>query len=184
MLTRLRIAASTAAAVVQGVQGWLGSLGGRADRREVELKVGDEAPEFALAGSDGRTHRLAEYRGRSPVVLAWFPKAFTGGCTAECRSLASNRAALQELNVRYFGISVDTPEITRQFAETMALDFPVLSDPEKAAARAYGVLSPTGFAARWTFYIAADGRIAAIDRQVRAASHGRDVAERLRALKL
>ena len=45
----------------------------------VELKVGDQAPDFALRGSDGRTHTLAEYRGKSAVVLAWFPKAFTGG---------------------------------------------------------------------------------------------------------
>ena len=53
-----------------------------------ELKVGDMAPAFSLAGSDGKTYTLADYKGKSAVVLAWFPKAFTTGCTIECKSLA------------------------------------------------------------------------------------------------
>jgi len=51
------------------------------------IDVGDMAPDFSLQGTDGKTHRLADYRGKRAVVLAWFPKAFTGGCTAECKSL-------------------------------------------------------------------------------------------------
>jgi len=84
--------------------------------------------------------------------------------------------------VRYFGASVDAAETNAEFAKSLDLDFPVLSDPTKATARAYGVLAPSGFASRWTFYIGADGRIAAIDKDVHASSHGGDVAARLRAL--
>ena len=55
-----------------------------------ELKVGDMAPDFTLPGTDGKTHKLSEYRGKQAVVVAWFPRAFTQGCTIECKSLAEN----------------------------------------------------------------------------------------------
>ena len=70
----------------------------------------------------------------------------------------------------------------RQTAAALGLTCPILSDPGKDVARAYGVLGPSGFASRWTFYVGTDGRILDIDTQVRAASHGRDVAARLREL--
>ena len=59
-----------------------------------DLKVGDPAPPFSLAGSDGKTYTLADFKGKSAVVVAWFPKAFTGGCTKECKSLRANSKAL------------------------------------------------------------------------------------------
>ena len=71
------------------------------------VKVGDMAPDFTLEGSDGRTHRLSEYRGKTAVVLAWFPKAFTGGCTTECKSLAENGSRIREFRVTYFMASTD-----------------------------------------------------------------------------
>jgi thioredoxin-dependent peroxiredoxin len=179
MLTGLRVVTTSATAIVQGL---VRTLLDRGAHQRIALQIGDEAPDFALTGSDGRVYRVSEFRGRRPVVLAWFPKAFTGGCTAECRSIASSRAALSAFNVQYFGISVDDPETNRQFAESMDLDFPVLSDPDRSVARAYGVLQPSGFAARWTYYVDTGGRIAAIDTQVRAGTHGPDVAERLRTL--
>jgi peroxiredoxin Q/BCP len=64
------------------------------------------------------------------------------------------------------------------------LDFPILSDPTKSVARAYGVLAPSGFASRWTFYIGVDGRILAVDRNVKAASHGQDIVEKLHQLRI
>ena len=84
----------------------------------------------------------------------------------------------------YFGASVDSAEKNAKFAESLDLDFPVLSDPTKETARAYGVLAPSGFPSRWTFYIGADGRIAAIDKQVAASAHGAAVVEQLKALKV
>ena len=57
---------------------------------KAELNVGDKAPDFSLQGSDGRLYSLADYRGKQAVVVAWFPRAFTSGCTVECRSLAKN----------------------------------------------------------------------------------------------
>jgi peroxiredoxin Q/BCP len=89
---------------------------------------------------------------------------------------------LRRAGVQYFAASVDGPEVNAKFAASLDLDYPILSDPSKAVARAYGVLGSSGFAQRWTFYIGRDGRVLAIDRQVSAATHGSDVVERLKTL--
>ena len=91
---------------------------------------------------------------------------------------------MRRFNVEYFAASVDTPEANARFARSLGIDYPILSDPAKVVARAYGVLGASGYASRWTFYIGADGRILDIDRKVRASSHGRDVAARLTALDI
>ena len=78
--------------------------------------------------------------------------------------------------------SVDDPETNREFAAANEADFPVLSDPDKTTAAAYGVLTDAGYAARWTFYIDRDGRIAHIDKRVSAVSAGADIARRLEKL--
>jgi peroxiredoxin Q/BCP len=150
-----------------------------------ELKVGDAAPAFSMQGSDGKTYSLEQFKGKSPVVLAWFPKAFTGGCTAECKSLRAHSKALHELKVAYFTASVDTPEDNKRFAESLELDYPILSDPDKRVAQAYGVLMPgRPFAVRWTFYIDKAGMIRAIDKAVKAPQAGPDVAAKLKELGL
>ena len=86
--------------------------------------------------------------------------------------------------MRYFAASVDSPETNARVAASLGVGYPILSDSTKAAARAYGVLAPSGFASRWTFYIGADGRILDIDKKVSPASHGREVAARLSELRV
>jgi peroxiredoxin Q/BCP len=140
--------------------------------------VGDPAPAFSLVGSDGKTYRLADFQGKRGVVIAWFPKAFTGGCTAECKSLRENGAAIAKTGVAVFAASTDDAPTNKKFAESLGLDYPILSDPTKDTAKAYGVLNPAnGLASRWTFYIGKDGRIAHIDQAVQPSSHGQTVAE-------
>jgi len=178
-MTRLRMLTETARAMATGMAN---IAFGRVAVAPAVLCAGDAAPEFTLLASDGVTYRLGDFRGRKAVVIAWFPKAFTGGCTAECRSLSAFGSAFSRSGVQCFAASVDTPETNTEFAATLELTCPILCDPGKDVARAYGVLGPSGFASRWTFYIGADGRILDIDRQVRAASHGRDVAARLSEL--
>ena len=153
-----------------------------------ELKVGDKAPDFSLAGSDGKTYKLSDFKGKQAVVLAWFPKAFTGGCTIECKSLAEHGDLIKKYDVTYFMASVDEVEGekgNKAFAEAHKADFPLLSDPTKATAKAYGVLNPErGFANRWTFYIDKTGKISAIDKDVskRLASSAEDMAAMLKQL--
>src|SRR6476661_8339395 len=119
-----------------------------------ELKVGDQAPDFSLQASDGKTYKLSDFKGKQAVVLAWFPKAFTQGCTIECKSLAEHGDMIKKYNVKYFMASVDPMEENQKFGEEHKADFPLLSDPTKKTAEAYGVLTaPDGVARRWTFYI-------------------------------
>lgn len=150
-----------------------------------ELAVGDIAPDFALAGTDGATWRLSELLGdggAEAVVLAWFPKAFTQGCTIECKSLAENGHLLRAFDARYFMASTDPIRDNMGFAAANKADFPILSDPSKATARAYGVLTERGVAARHTFYIGAGRVILAVDRAVEPATSAEDMAETLAAL--
>lgn len=86
---------------------------------------------------------------------------------------------LRAAGVAYFAASVDSADINRRFAESLGLPYPVLSDPTKDVARAYGVLTNSGYASRWTFFIGADGRILDIDKTVKASTHGVDIAERV-----
>ena len=79
-------------------------------------------------------------------------------------------------------ISVDTPETNKKFAEQEQADFPMLSDPAKTTAMAYGVLNAGGVANRWTFYIGSDGKIRAIDKQIKVATSGEDIVARLKEL--
>ncbi|HUF60920.1 MAG TPA: peroxiredoxin [Verrucomicrobiales bacterium] len=148
-----------------------------------ELAVGDSAPDFELPGSDGKTYRLADFKDKEVVVLAWFPKAFTGGCTAECKSLKENNDALGKYKAAWFTASVDTAEDNKRFAESLELNYPILSDPDKKVATAYGVVSgERGLPARWTFYIGKDGKILRIDKAVKAGEAGADVAKTLEEL--
>ena len=161
------------------------ALGGNAVAEE--LKVGDKAPDFQLAASDGKTYKLSDFAGKQAVVLAWFPAAFTQGCTIECKSLAEHGADIKKYDVAYFMASVDPIEGekgNKAFAEAHKADFPLLSDPTKKTAEAYGVLNPRGVASRWTFYIGKDGKIAYIDKAVKPATSAEDMAAKLGELKV
>ena len=169
----------------------------------VELKVGDTAPDFTLPASDGKTYKLSDFRGKQAVVVAWFPRAFTQGCTIECKSLAENGDKIKKYDVTYFMASTDSVAENTKFAqattvtlqgrgggpatvvEKKAADFPMLSDESKSVATAYGVLNPrAGFANRWTFYIDKTGKIAAIDKAVQPATSAEDMMAKLSELKV
>lgn len=148
------------------------------------LEVGDTAPDFSLQGSDGNTYRLSDFRGKKAVVLAWFPKAYTSGCTVECKSLAENGHLLKNYEVSYFMASVDPIEDNIGFAKQQKADFPLLSDPSKKTAKAYGVLHMLGFASRQTIYIDKNGKVLAIDKDVKPATSAQDMAKMLAKLRI
>ena len=152
-----------------------------------ELNVGDKAPDFTLAASDGKTYKLSDFKGKKAVIIAWFPKAFTGGCTAECKSLAANGDNLRKYDVAYFMASVDPlegPQGNKAFAASEKADFPMLSDESKSVATSYGVLNARGFTNRWTFYIDKNGKIAAVDKAVQPATSAEDMIAKLNELKV
>ena len=188
---RALLTAGLAAALVVGVMA----------QAPAELKVGDMAPDFTMQGTDGKAHRLSDYRGKQAVVVAWFPAAFTQGCTIECKSLAENGDKIRKFDVAYFMASVDPIEKNAEFAKATSVtlngragqtvvdkkeaDFPLLSDPDKSVATKYGVLNTErGVANRWTFYIDKSGRIAAIDKAVRPATSAEDMLTKLTEIKV
>ncbi|HEY7501174.1 MAG TPA: peroxiredoxin [Vicinamibacterales bacterium] len=155
------------------------AIGTNAQTPAPELKVGDQAPDFSLPASDGKSYKLSDYKGKKAVVVAWFPKAFTSGCTIECKSLAQNGDKIRKFNVAYFMASVDPVEANKGFAEQEKADFPLLSDANKETAKAYGVLNANGLARRWTYYVGKDGKILGIDKEVKPASSAEDMVAKL-----
>ena len=165
-----------------------------------ELKVGDNAPDFSLQASDGKTYKLSDFKGKKPVVVAWFPAAFTRGCTIECKSLAENGDKIKMYDVSYFMASVDPIEKNTEFAKAKSVtlgqganaqvvekkeaDFPLLSDPTKETAKAYGVLNDRGVANRWTFYIDKNGKISYIEKMVKPETSAEDMIAKLSDLKI
>ena len=149
-----------------------------------ELSPGDAAPDFDLEASDGERYRLSELVAERAVVLAWFPRAYTRGCTIECKSLAEKGHLIREFDVAYFMASVDPVEDNAGFAEENGADFPLLSDPTKEVATKYGVLHEMGFSKRHTFYIGVGGEILAIDREVQPATSAEDIAATLGQLRV
>ncbi len=174
----------TVASLIGAVATSLCGFAGSAHAAEI-LKPGDPAPDFSLQGTDGKTYRLSDFKGKKAVVLAWFPKAFTPGCTTECKSFRANGADLRQFDVAYFTVSCDSVETNRKFAESLGLDYPILSDPTRETAKAYGVVSgDKKNAARTTFFIGKDGRILFVDDKVKTGSHGSDVAAKLKELHI
>ncbi len=102
------------------------------------LTPGQKAPEFSLSDQDGRTVKLADFRGRK-VLLYFYPKADTPGCTTQSCAVRDARQDMKKLNVDVLGISPDEPSAQKKFDVKYSLGFPLLADTEHEAAEAYGV---------------------------------------------
>ncbi|VAW72883.1 Thiol peroxidase, Bcp-type [hydrothermal vent metagenome] len=147
--------------------------------------VGDIAPDFALVDQQGEKHQLEDYRGQW-LVLYFYPKDDTPGCTKEACSLRDEFAAFRQLDVTVLGVSLDDTDSHEAFAKKYRLPFPLLSDSGGKVAKAYGSLGgfgPIRYAKRHTFIIAPDGRIARVWRKVSPASHGSELLEALNDLR-
>ena len=150
------------------------------------LKVGDAAPAFALQTRKGEAVRLSAFRGRY-VVLYFYPKDDTPGCTKEACSFRDATAPFTALNAVVLGVSRDTLASHQRFAEKFHLSFPLLSDPDAAVCKAYGVYKQKSMYGRtyWgiertTWLIDPDGRIAAVFPKVSVDGHTEAVLEALR----
>ena len=148
------------------------------------MKVGDKAKDFSLPDQDGRTHRLSEYRGRW-VLLYFYPRDFTPGCTREARDFRDAWKEIRAAGLVVLGISRDSPERHRRFAEKEKLPFPLLSDPDARVHRLYGAWKegPPARALRKSFLVDPTGRIAYVWEKVKPAGHAREVLEQLLKLQ-
>jgi peroxiredoxin Q/BCP len=125
------------------------------------MRIGDKAPDFELADETGTTRRLTDLLANGPVVLYFYPAAMTPGCTRESCHFRDMASEFKEVGAQRIGISADKVDKQRQFSEKYNFDFPLLSDPDKSVAKAYGVRRVPSFIPnkRTTFVIGADGLI-------------------------
>ncbi len=149
-----------------------------------EVVVGQPAPEFELSDQDGQLHSLEDYRDRW-VVLYFYPKDETPGCTTEACEFRDNIFAYRKMNVQILGVSLDDVESHKKFAENHGLPFPLLADREGTAAEAYGVKTKSAgmtHAKRQTFIIDPDGNLAKHYEKVKPATHAEEVLADLELL--
>ena len=135
-----------------------------------QLKVGDMAPEFTLPSTTGKSVTLSEFRGKKNVVLAFYPAAFTGGCTKEMTAYGQSLDKFETNDTQVFGISTDNTPSQKVFADQVHATFPMLSDfSKREVTKAYGVLMPDrGIANRATFVVDMQGRIQHIEEGTQA----------------
>lgn len=141
------------------------------------LSPGDRAPDFSLPDADGKNVSLADYRGRK-VVVYFYPAASTPGCTKQACDFRDNLAELNDAGLDIIGISPDKPAKLAKFRDAEQLNFPLLSDPERAVLSAWGAYGEktmygkkvTGVI-RSTFVVDADGAIETAQYNVRATGH-------------
>lgn len=145
------------------------------------LQESDRAPDFELRAADGSTVRLSDLRGRT-VVLYFYPRADTPGCTTEACEFRDSAADLGEAGAVVLGVSPDEVEAVRKFSQKYSLNFPLLADPDHRVAEAYGVWKEKSRYGRksWgvertTFVIGPDGSIQRIYGRVRPEGHAAEV---------
>jgi peroxiredoxin Q/BCP len=145
------------------------------------IAVGSPAPEITLQAQDGRVRTLSEHRGH-PVLVYFYPRDATPGCTREACALRDAWDRLQAAGAVVYGVSTDDVESHRRFHDEHQLPFDLLADPEETAAQAYGVPVRMGFASRMSFLIDAEGNLARIFPDVDPAVHADEVVAAIQAL--
>ncbi len=149
-----------------------------------DLKVGDSAPDFSLMNENGIPVSLKDYLGKKIVVLYFYPKDFTSGCTTEACSFRDDYKLYEDKGAVVIGVSLDSVESHSKFSEEYKLPFPILSDHSKEVANAYGVLGLGGFLAkRVTFIINKEGKITHIFPKVDVKIHSEEVLKALEELQ-
>ena len=153
----------------------------------MRLKVGDTSPLFELPDQNGKTHKLADYRGRK-VLIYFYPKDGTPGCTTEACQIRDNFPKFEETLVAVLGISTDSPESHKKFSQKYKLPFTLLADTNKEVVKTYDVYKPKKFlgreflgTVRTSFLIDEAGKIIKIYENVKPAIHAEEV---LRDLKV
>lgn len=148
-----------------------------------EVAEGAKAPAFEARDQHGTLVRLADFQGKSAVVLYFYPKDDTPGCTAQACSLRDGFAAIQATGTVILGVSADTSQSHKVFAEKFHLPFSLLADPDKQIITAYGVKMPLlGFAKRVTFIIDRQGLVRKVITDTRTKDHDQQVLSLLKGI--
>ena len=147
-------------------------------------KIGDKAPGFEAETYGGERIKLGDFMNKKTVVLYFYPKDNTPGCTKEACSLRDGIKTLEKLEVQVLGVSTDGVKPHEGFKDKYNLNFPLLSDKSKSIIKAYGVESDFGTARRVTFLIDKTGVIRHIWQKVNTSKHYEEIEQKIRELGL
>jgi len=150
---------------------------------DIKVKVGETAPHFTAPATDGSKLSLSDLTSKKHVILYFYPKDDTPGCTKEACSFRDNLQTIKELGAEIIGVSVDDVPSHRRFTEKYKLPFTLVSDEDKRISTAYGVLKEPGtYTNRVTFLIAKGGKVAKIFPKVDVSKHTEEVVLALKEL--
>lgn len=150
---------------------------------EIRVRVGETAPDFEGSTSEGTRLGLKDLIAKKNVILYFYPKDDTPGCTKEGCSFRDNLALIRSMGAEIVGVSLDSVESHKEFSAKYHLNFPLISDSEKKIAAAYGVLKDTGTSTnRVTFLINKQGKIAKIFPKVDVTKHTEEILAALKEL--
>ena len=147
------------------------------------LQAGDQVPEFSVVDDRGNTQSLSAYKGQKLVVF-FYPKASTPGCTAEACDLRDHYKELQDAGYALLGVSADSQKKQRNFSEKYSFPFPLLADEDKQVIEAFGVWGPKKFMGReydgihrMTFLIDENGVVERVIEKVKTKAHAAQILE-------
>jgi thioredoxin-dependent peroxiredoxin len=156
---------------------------------KTKLIVGDKAPDFELVDQDEKMHTLKMYKGKK-IILYFYPKDDTLGCTAEACSIRDNYSAFKKAGLIVLGVSADTAQSHKKFADKYSLQFTLLSDPKHDVLEKYGTWTKKNLygkimmgIARTTFIIDESGKIMKIYPKVKPAEHAKEILAEIAEIK-
>jgi peroxiredoxin Q/BCP len=161
----------------------LGMIGEAQSEVPSALQVGQTAPEFSIEDAAGVVHRLSDLKGNKNLLLAFFPKCFTGGCAGQLASLQRESENFARDETEVWAVSVDDAKEQAAFAAKLGLQFPLLPDTDRQLSVLYGAAQDaTDLAARQSILIDKTGVVRWIDTNVNVETHGADVLAKMREL--
>lgn len=149
-----------------------------------ELAEGSTAPDFVMRDAGGKTLRLSDLKGKKNAVVYFYPRDFTPGCTTEAAEFSKDYKKFADAGIEIVGISPDSEESHDKFRGKMGIPYPLVSDPDKDAAKAYGVYGMKSFMGREfmgvirsTFLVDKSGNVIKVFKKVKPAGHSKEVLE-------
>lgn len=157
------------------------------EEKQIELAEGSIAPDFTMKDKGGKAIKLSELRGKKSVVVYFYPKDFTPGCSMEATEFSRDYKKFVDAGIEIVGVSPDDEESHQKFRDKMGMPYPLVADTENEVSKKYGVYGPKSFMGREymgvnrsTFLVDKSGKVVKIYKKVKPAGHSQEVLDALR----